>query len=354
MSGELTDCREQLWHSVLNGDEFGAVAVAFGALDDGADPEQVLLDVIAAVQHRVGAEWAAGRITVAQEHTATAINERVVAAIAHRPADRHSARPQGHVTVACVDGEWHQLPARLLAEVLRLRGWQVDFLGAQVPTPHLIAHLREHGPDAVLLSSSIPTRLAVAHNAVIACQSVGLPVLAGGAAFGADGRYARLLGANGWAADARAAAVLLADNRFRTPTIAFRQAIDDLPHLADQEYTAVSVQSAELTGTTMASLEQRWPALRDYTALQRQHTTDDVGHIIEFLVAALYVDDQDLFSDFIAWTGEILMARGVPRASLLPALDILTTRLSEFPRACRILGAGRRVLETTADHAVTA
>ncbi|ANW65158.1 cobalamin-binding protein [Mycobacterium sp. djl-10] len=341
-----------MWHTVLGGDEFGAVAVAFKALDDGADADQVLLDVIAAVQHKVGVEWAAGRITVAQEHTATAINERVVAAIAHRPADR--PRPLGRITVACVDGEWHQLPARLLAEILRLRGWQVDFLGAQVPTPHLIAHLREHGPDAVALSSSIPTRLAAAHNAVIACQSVGQPVLAGGAAFGVDGRYARLFGADGWASDARAAAVLLADNDFGTPTVPFRQVIDDLPHLADQEYTAVSVHSAELTGTTMAALEDRWPALRDYTRLQRQHTTDDVGHIVEFLAAALYVDDQTLFSDFIAWTGEILMARGVPRASLLPALDILTTRLSEFPRACRILRAGQRILETTADHAVNA
>jgi methanogenic corrinoid protein MtbC1 len=153
----------------------------------------------------VGLEWAANRITVTQEHTATAINDRVIAALAHHPASL-PAVTAGRVTVACVDGEWHALPARLLAEVLRLRGWQVDFLGAQVPTPHLIAHLHHNGPDAVALSCSIPTRLPTAHAAITASQAVGATVLAGGAAFGPDGRYAYQLGADAWAPDARAAA----------------------------------------------------------------------------------------------------------------------------------------------------
>ncbi|MDI5974696.1 cobalamin-binding protein, partial [Amycolatopsis magusensis] len=63
---------------------------------------------------RVGLEWAANRLSVAQEHAATAINDRVIAAAVHsRPRPRAVL---GRVTVACVDGEWHALPARLLAE----------------------------------------------------------------------------------------------------------------------------------------------------------------------------------------------------------------------------------------------
>ncbi|MYT23970.1 cobalamin-binding protein, partial [Streptomyces sp. SID7760] len=115
-------------------------------------------------------------------------------ALALHPAAR-TQPSRGRITVACVDGEWHALPARLLAEVLRIRGWHVDYLGAQVPAPHLIAHLHRTGPDAVALSSSIPTRLPVAHATITACQAVGTPVMVGGAAFGPGGRYARLLGA---------------------------------------------------------------------------------------------------------------------------------------------------------------
>ena len=330
--------RERLWGAVIDRDEYAAVATVFAAVEAGVAPEDVLLDVIARVQHRIGTEWAANRISVAQEHAATAINDRVIAALSHHPACSRSAHA-GRVTVACVDGEWHALPARLLAEVLRLRGWDVDFLGAQVPTPHLIAHLHQHGPDAVALSCSIPTRLPTAHAAITACQAAGVPVLAGGAAFGADGRYARLLGADAWAPDARAAAGRLGQGFERPRLGATHQPIDDLPHLEDQEYTMVSATAAQLVKATVDDLADRFPAMRAYTDLQRHHTTEDIAHIVDFLATALYTDDDDLFTGFIAWTAEILAARGVPAASLHPALDLLAAQLKDFPRTQRMLHA---------------
>lgn len=335
---DRTLARDRLWGALLDRDEYAAAATVFAALDEGLAPEDVLLDVIAQVQMRVGAEWAANRITVAQEHAATAINERVIAALAHHPACAPTTEI-GRVTVACVDGEWHALPARLLAEVLRLRGWRIDFLGAQVPTPHLIAHVHQHGPDAVALSCSIPTRLPTAHAAITACQAAGVVVLAGGAAFGAEGEYARLLGADGWAANARAAADQLSGGFRRVGPASQHQVIDDLPHLADQEYTMVSGSAARLVAGTVADLEHRFPAMRGYSDQQRQHTTEDIAHIVEFLGTALYLDDDALFTRFIDWTADILAARGVPAASLPPALDSLAHHLQEFPRARRILRA---------------
>ena len=120
---DLAVLRDRLWGAVVDHDEYAAAATVFTAVEAGTAPEDVLLEVIAPVQHRIGSEWAANRLTVAQEHAATAINDRVIAALAHHPAIRCSG-DAGRVTVACVDGEWHALPARLLAEVLRLRGWQ--------------------------------------------------------------------------------------------------------------------------------------------------------------------------------------------------------------------------------------
>ncbi|MGP4056743.1 cobalamin B12-binding domain-containing protein [Mycobacterium sp. 4D054] len=338
MSDRTSRAREQLWAAALDGDEYTASSVVLAAVDDGMTGEEVLLDVIAPVQRRVGAEWAANRITVAQEHAATAINDRAIAALSNHPACASSGGA-GRVTVACVDGEWHALPARLLAEVLKLRGWHVDFLGAQVPTPHLIAHLHQHGPDAVALSCMIPTRLPTAHAAITACQAAGVAVLAGGAAFGADGRFARRLGADAWAADARSAAALLGDGLRPVPVTATHQPVDDLPHLVDQEYTMVRDNSAQLIATTVRDLEDRFPAMRDYTEAQRQHTLEDIAHIVEFLTTALYVDDDELFVGFITWTADILTARGVPAVSLLPALESLAGHLPEFPRAQRLLKA---------------
>ncbi|MER5897156.1 cobalamin-dependent protein [Streptomyces sp. NPDC001876] len=352
-SHDLRTIRDELWAALTRRDEHRAVEIVFAALDGGMDAEKALLEVIAPVQARVGSEWAANRLTVAQEHAASAITERVIAALAHRSAARPSPG-LGRVTVACVDQEWHVLPARLLAEVLTLRGWQVDFLGAQVPTPHLIAHLHSSGADAVALSSTLPTRLPVAHAAISACKAVGVPVLAGGAGFGPDGRYAHRLGANAWAADARSGAQQLADGIPMHSLTEGRQQIDDLPHLADQEYTLVARAQGRLVKQVLAHLEERVPAMAAYTDHQRERTAEDIAHIVDFLAGSLYVDDDDLFTTFMTWTAGILAARQVPARSLVPALDALAGELKDFPRATRLLNRARLALEgalpTTGRH----
>lgn len=342
LAGTVRRLTEDLWSAVSAADEHAATEVVLGALEGGVGPETVLLDVIAPVQGRVGAEWAANRFSVAQEHAATAINERAVAALSRHPAARTDPT-RGRITVACVDGEWHALPARLLAEVLTLRGWRVDYLGAQVPTPHLIAHLHRTDSEAVALSSSIATRLPAAHAAITACQAVGVPVLVGGAAFGPDGRYAFLLDADVWAPDARAAADRLARGPLPRPRPDHQQ-LDDLPHLADQEYTLITRNSASLVRTVFTGLEDAFPALRTYDEPQRERTAEDLAHIVEFLATALYLGDEELFAGFLSWTAQILTARGVPARSLPSALTVLARELKDFPRAVRILEHGTAVL----------
>ncbi|MGW9370334.1 cobalamin B12-binding domain-containing protein [Streptomyces xanthophaeus] len=335
----------RLWDAALAGDERAAVAVVRQALDDGATPQDVFLDVIARVQGRVGEQWAANRISVAQEHAATAINERAMAVVAEHPAAR-TEPSRGRVVVACVDGEWHGLPARLLAEVLKLRGWHVDHLGAHVPTPHLIAYIHRTGPDLVALSSSMPTRLPTAHATITACQAAGTPVLVGGAAFGPHGEYAPLLGADAWAPDARSAADLLEHRPLPRPR-PDHQPIDDLPHLADQEYTYVTRSRPQLVRAVFTGLENKYPAMSGYTEAQRERTAEDLAHIVDFLSAALYTGDAELFSRFLLWTSGILEARGVPGQSLPPTLDLLAGELKDFPRATGMLRLAVQRLTST-------
>lgn len=344
---------ELLWRAVVGGDEHTAVGIARQALADGVDEETLLLDVIARVQERVGVAWAADDITVAQEHAATAINERVIAALAHGlPTAERSAARRGQVTVTCVDGEWHAFPARLVAEVLRLRGWQVDYLGAQTPTPHLVAHLHRTDPDAVLLSGSLPTHLPTAHAAITACQAIGVPVLAGGRAFGSDGRHARALGADQWAADARGAADVLAAGLSRPRPAAIRQVADDLPHLTDQEYTMAVQSRPRLVKQTLADLESRFAAVARYSEAQRERTAEDIAHIVDFLATALYVDDPDVFTAFLTWTADVLEARHVPARSLLAALDSLAGQLRDFPRSVHLIHEGTETLRGRTGRAV--
>ncbi|MFD8591410.1 B12-binding domain-containing protein [Streptomyces sp. NPDC059637] len=325
----------EFFDAATEADEEAAVALVHRALEAGLPPERVLLDVIAPAQARVGEEWAAARLSVAREHAASAVSDRAITALSVHPAARAVPR-RGRVTMACVDGEWHALPARLVAETLRLRGWRVDFLGAHVPPQHLVQYLHATGPDAVALSCSIPTRLPAAHAAITACRAVGVPVLAGGPGFGADGRYARLLGADAWAASATDAADRL--ERDWPPPV--RPADGKAWHLAGREYGRVAGARSRLVAEALEALREELPETRSYTSRQWESTAEDLAHIVDFLAASLYVDDERLFTDFVAWTAAVLSARGVPTASLAAGLRLLEGLLRGLPRARRTVGAG--------------
>ncbi|SBT39515.1 cobalamin B12-binding domain-containing protein [Micromonospora auratinigra] len=320
-------------------DEYAAVEVATGLLEAGVPAERVLLDLVAPAQAEVGERWARNEWSVAQEHAATHISERVVAAVAAYANPRPT---RGRIVVACMDGEWHALPARLVAEVLRLRGWQVTFLGASVPAAHLISYLHRYDADAVALACALPMRLPHAHRMIEACRRSDVPVVVGGRGFGDDGRWARVLGVP-WAPSGPAAADLLADER------ALRAAPPAaLDHLADDEYTSLVKRRGELIDSALADLRERVPGVRQYTAAQLDSTISDLGYIVDFLAAALYVDDESLFAEFVEWLVAILVSRGVPAGAVASTLDHYGQSLRDFPRAGRFLDRARTRVDAPA------
>ncbi|WP_233558692.1 cobalamin B12-binding domain-containing protein [Micromonospora radicis] len=312
-------------------DESAAVEVARGLLDAGVPADRVLLDLVAPAQAEVGERWARNEWNVAQEHAATHVSEQVVAAVSAYAG----VRPErGRVVVACMDGEWHALPARLVAEVLRLRGWQVTFLGASVPAAHLVSYLHRHDAYAVALACALPMRLPQAHRMIEACRRSDVPIVVGGRGFGVDGRWARRLGV-AWAPDAPAAAELLADERaLRASPPA------GLAQLADDEYAGLISRRAELIDSALAELAHRMPATRVYTPSQLDSTVSDLGYILDFLAAALYVDDGSLFTEFVEWLEAILDSRGVPAVAIAGTLRHLSGALRDFPRAAGYLADG--------------
>ncbi|MEV1147125.1 cobalamin B12-binding domain-containing protein, partial [Micromonospora sp. NPDC049799] len=195
MTGARTDGADAAVEAYLGcldaADPPAAIRLALGLLDAGWTVADVLVDVVAVAQREIGLRWLTGRWSVAQEHAATHVTELVVGAVAARIPP---APARGHVVSACVEGEWHALAARIVTEVVRADGWRVTFLGASVPTRHLVSYLHQTGPDAVLLSCVQPNRLVRAGRMIEACRTAGVPVVAGGPGFGANGRWAAAVG----------------------------------------------------------------------------------------------------------------------------------------------------------------
>jgi MerR family transcriptional regulator, light-induced transcriptional regulator len=93
---------------------------------------------------------------------------------------RSSAWP---ALVACVEGELHDIGARMVADLLELDGFAVRFLGADVPTDSLLALIREEPPQLLVLSVTMPERLVQLRAAVARVRRVQgsrVPIFVGG------------------------------------------------------------------------------------------------------------------------------------------------------------------------------
>lgn len=153
-SGAFEEIREQFVAAQLAGDRRKALDLikASPALEH-ASPSDIRTHVIRTAQAEIGRLWQANAISIAQEHMATAISHLALAALFER--DQPKA-PNGHtVVVACVEGELHEFPARLVADELDVAGFDVRFLGASVPTDHLLTFIARDQPDLVVLSATL-------------------------------------------------------------------------------------------------------------------------------------------------------------------------------------------------------
>jgi methanogenic corrinoid protein MtbC1 len=188
----------------LAGDRREALRVVVDqGLARGVAVPALYLEVVQAAQYRIGELWQQNRISVAQEHVATAISQLALAELYRAlPCEpRHGRR----ALVACVGGERHELGTRTTADFFEMGGFDVRYLGADVPTDSLVAMLREDPPDLLVLSVTMSFHLDALREAVArARETVGdrLRLAVGGQAFGWAPGLAERLGADVYGRDA--------------------------------------------------------------------------------------------------------------------------------------------------------
>ncbi len=143
----LTQACEAWVAACLNFDEQQAeriISQAFGLFS----VERICIDIFQKGLAIIGEGWYSGRVTVQQEHFASALaGRRLEALIAATPPP---TRP-GRVLIGCPPEEVHILPPLMLSLLLRRRGWDVLFLGANIPAQDFILTTRKARPNLVIL-----------------------------------------------------------------------------------------------------------------------------------------------------------------------------------------------------------
>jgi methanogenic corrinoid protein MtbC1 len=149
---DLDDKKSAFLQAVLVADRRAALTVVEHSLRT-SEPASVYVEVIATAMHDVGRLWQGNRISVAREHMATATTQYVLAQVysKHSP----SVHSRGKAVVSGMQGEFHQLGAHMVADVLDYDGWDVRFLGTNMPHDGILAAIEEQEATMVGLSATM-------------------------------------------------------------------------------------------------------------------------------------------------------------------------------------------------------
>ncbi len=167
------------WLSAVQGFDRRALSTLLEADRASLGLRALILDRVAPFLDAVGAEWAAGRIGVAQEHTASVLLEHWL----QRQWEAAASPTDAPVAVlAGLPGERHGLGLHLVACLLADAGWRLVFLGPDTPVHEMAGTAAILGARQVLVSvSRTMDPLQVRRDLGSLADQSPCPVLAGGA-----------------------------------------------------------------------------------------------------------------------------------------------------------------------------
>jgi len=324
-----------LRHAVA-GHRAAAVRLTLDLLDRRVSRERIVVDLLAAAQREVGQRWYRNELTPADEHVVSGVT---AAALDMLMGETSSLAEGGVTVVTCAEGDFHALPAQMFGELLRENGLGVTVLGTAAPADVVAEYLVRSGADSLAVSCSIPIFFPGALLLIDAAHREGIPVIAGGLAFGVGPGRAQHLGADAWAPTAADGAAILLAWKTKPPSV-YRD-----PMLVNPVALQLNAEADALGAAGFDGLTARFPRMADYDERQIARTREDLVFIVRFLGAALLAADHAIFVDFLDWLQALLVQRGVPPQALIAGLEALRPVIAPVDtEAALLLDRGRQGL----------
>ena len=145
-----------------------------------AAPETICTEVLQKGLAKIGEGWYSGSNSVQQEHFASAIAIRrldnLLAAVTP------PTRP-GHLLAACPPGEEHDFALLMVTYLLRRSGWDVVYLGSNVPLTDLDSTIQSTQPTLIISAAQTLESAASLRKMSEFLQSQQVPLAFGGGIF---------------------------------------------------------------------------------------------------------------------------------------------------------------------------
>ncbi len=112
----------------------------------------------------IGERWERGTLTESQEHRASSLVGRVLSTLNARFI--RAIPSKGRIVVSTVANEYHELGAWILADMLEQDGWEICYLGANVPVSVILTAITRYRPHIVALSITMLTNVEAARHII--------------------------------------------------------------------------------------------------------------------------------------------------------------------------------------------
>lgn len=144
--------------SLLDGNKTDCIKIVKKELEKGTDVKNIYIDLIQKSMYRIGYLWEHNRAKISTEHIASKITDSILTLIADYFADKEKVNRTFIIT--CVDKEFHELGAKMIADYLEIKGWNSIFLGSNTPKEEIISLIENKKPDLFGLSNNLYINVA--------------------------------------------------------------------------------------------------------------------------------------------------------------------------------------------------
>jgi MerR family transcriptional regulator, light-induced transcriptional regulator len=184
--------------ALLSGSRRVALELMNRHLDADGDVTDFGAHVIQPALYDIGQLWEGNKLSIADEHVATAIARCVMIQGALRAHGTLEAGPR--IVLACAEQNRHEIGLQMVADAFRIAGWKVLFLGADVPAGEAVHCAVDWRADVLGVSVAFAHQMKSVGEITERLRSLGadrrIPVVVGGIAAARYPWLARAKGAD--------------------------------------------------------------------------------------------------------------------------------------------------------------
>jgi 5-methyltetrahydrofolate--homocysteine methyltransferase len=200
---------QELYTSILNGENKVVPVKVQAALDAGVDASKILNEGMIAAMAEVGQLFEEGEYYV-PEMLISARSMQAGLAVLKPHLMQANVKSAGKVVAGTVKGDLHDIGKNLVCMMLEGAGFEIQDLGTDVLPEKFVAAVQEGEVDIVALSALLTTTMPNMKITIEALREAGLrervKVIIGGAPV--TDSYAQQIGADGYSPDASRAVAL--------------------------------------------------------------------------------------------------------------------------------------------------